>query len=307
MIRNIISALNDKGIDYTLSAPMSSYTSFRTGGNAAILISPKNTDEIAFCTSLFAENAFPYMVIGLGSNLLFSDKGYTGAVIRLAENFSAITISGDTLTAQAGARLSAVCQTGFKTGLYGMEFAGGIPGSVGGALMMNAGAYGGEIKDVLVSAEVLMPDGNVRTLSNEECAFGYRKSVFKNSGMTILSATFQLKKAETESELDEAKQHLMELNNRRKTSQPLEFPSAGSTFKRPTGYYAAALIDECGLKGFRIGGACVSMKHAGFVVNDLHASARDIFLLMQCVQSMVMEKKGVALEPEVILIGDFNA
>lgn len=305
MIDYIFSELTKRGICVKKSVSASTITSFRAGGEIDLLVLPKNTHEIEESISLLKGCSYPYMLLGGGTNVLFSDSGYRGAVIRLAENFSEIHCDNSSITADAGARLSSVCAFAFENMLYGMEFAGGIPGTVGGALVMNAGAYGGEIKDILVSAVVLAGDGSIKTISAEECRLSYRHSIFKESNMIVLQAVFGLKKGDSE-EISSARAYLSELNARRKKSQPLEFPSAGSAFKRPAGYYAAALIDEAGLKGFRVGGACVSPKHAGFVVNDMNASSQEIYTLMQCVGTFVEEKSGVKLEPEVIFIGDFN-
>ena len=293
------------GIPVLKDVPLSRYASFRTGGNASLLISPSHRDQLIASLAILDENGIDHMIIGRGSNLLISDEGYKGAVIRLAENYSGITVDNDHLVALSGTKLSSLCLAAHEHSLSGAEFAGGIPGSVGGALVMNAGAYGGEIKDILCSAEVLLPDMTVRSIPKEECELSYRNSIFRKSGYTVISATFRLNRC-SEEELLAAKEYLHDLNLRRKKSQPLEYPSAGSTFKRPEGHYAAALIDQCGLKGLRVGGACVSEKHAGFIINDNNATSSDIYLLINKVRQIVFEKTQVVLEPEVIFIGKFQ-
>lgn len=305
MVTKLSEFLKTENIEYIENAKMSEYTSFRVGGSAKMLILPKNTEELLSVISSLKDDD-NYMIIGAGSNILFADSGFDGIIVRLCDNFKTLSVENDVITASAGTRLSVLTSFALKNRLTGLEFAGGIPGTVGGGLYMNAGAYGGEMKDCLFSADVITKDGKIKTIPVNECELSYRNSIFKKENLIVLSAKFKLNKANAE-ELETAYARLNELNRRRRDSQPLEYPSAGSTFKRPVGYYAAALIEECGLKGFRVGGATVSQKHAGFVINDMNASSKEIYTLIKCVQKIVKDKKDVELEPEVILAGDFDA
>lgn len=239
--------------------------------------------------------------MGNGSNLLVSDKGYRGVVIQLWKNFSDIETEDNTITVKAGALLSKVAAEALEESLTGMEFASGIPGTMGGAVMMNAGAYGGEMKDIIREVTVLTREGELLTLSKEEMNFGYRTSVVKEKGYVVISAELQLRKGDRE----EIRKVMDELKERRVTKQPLDMPSAGSTFKRPEGYFAGKLIMDAGLRGFSVGGAQISEKHCGFVVNKGDATAADVLGLIGEVQKRVQEKFGVALEPEVKFLGEF--
>jgi len=238
--------------------------------------------------------------MGNGSNLLVSDDGFDGAVICVGKNMSEISVTGNEITAMAGALLSKIANVALKNSLSGFEFASGIPGSLGGAVIMNAGAYDGEMKDVVIKTEYLSKDGNIKCAVGSEHGFGYRKSAFGKDDV-VLSSVISLKKGN----FDEIKKTMDDLNSRRKEKQPLEYPSAGSTFKRPEGYFAAKLIDDAGLRGYRCGGAMVSEKHCGFVINYDNATSRDIYNLMQDIRTIVYDKFGVKLEPEVRLLGDF--
>lgn len=281
---------------------MKNHTTFHTGGPADTFAEPADIDELRELISVCTGSGTPYIVIGCGSNLLVSDEGFRGTVICLGPSFGKVRINGEFLEAGAGIRLSAAALAAEEAGLSGLEFASGIPGSVGGALVMNAGAYGGEIKDVLEEAEVLELDGTPCRLHAEALELGYRSSNITGLGRIVLRARFRLTKGDPE----EIGARMRELNERRKENQPLEFPSAGSTFKRPEGYFAGKLIEDAGLKGFSIGGAQVSEKHAGFIINRGNATSEDIRKLISEVQRRVKENSGVTLEPEVRFLGDFT-
>ena len=297
-----VSLLTDEleklNIKFSLNEPMHRHTSFKIGGAADVFVSVATTEEFAKVLSFCGEIGVPVTVLGKGSNLLVSDKGIEGAVICL-ENLNGITRIGEKIVAGAGVNLATLCTFAANEGLTGLEFAFGIPGSVGGAVYMNAGAYGGEMKDVLESVTAVSENGEVLTLCGEELCLSYRSSVFQKTGATVVEAVFALNKGETA----EIKAQMTDIMGRRKAKQPLELPSAGSTFKRPEGYFAGTLIEQCGLKGLTVGGAQVSTKHAGFVVNVGGATAQDVLDLIKKVQEIVLEKTGVTLEPEVIFIG----
>lgn len=278
--------------------PMKCHTTFKIGGNADLFVCVKNKEQLKEVLKITREENIPLFVLGLGSNLLVSDKGIEGVVVSLQE-MKAIEKEGNTVTAEAGAPLSKVCTFAQLNSLGGLEFAFLIPGSVGGALYMNAGAYGGEMKDVVLTAECINQNGELITLTNNEMELGYRTSTFKQNGCIIVSVTFALINKD-------AKQIMAEMEDyasRRRDKQPLEYPSAGSTFKRPTGYFAGALIEQNGLKGFSVGGAEVSQKHAGFVINKGGATATDVKELINQVAEKVYKNNGVNLEPEVIFVG----
>lgn len=282
-----------------LDQPMDRYTTFRIGGPADVMFFPETPQEILVAQALATESGVPVTVIGCGSNLLVSDAGIRGLVIALGKPFSRIEVRENAIFAQAGARLSAVANAALAHGLTGLEFASGIPGSVGGGAYMNAGAYGGQLSDVLTEVELLR-DGMAVRVPASEMDFGYRHSAAMESGALITGATFALQPGDAE----EIRARMDDLNGRRRDKQPLEYPSAGSTFKRPEGYFAGALIEQAGLKGCRIGGAMVSEKHAGFIVNAGNATAQDVFELIMRVQHTVLDRSGVWLEPEVRLIGE---
>ena len=290
--------------------PMSAHTTFRTGGSADLYIVPRNTKETAAIIRYFKLNKLPYFVIGNGSNLLVSDKGYRGAVIDLGRNDGTEFImlgyewQGDKLIADVGAGcfLSAVGNIAANIGATGFEELTGIPGCIGGACIMNAGAYGREMKDVVESVEIIDRDGNIRKLARDEIEFRYRGSSLMDDGCIVCRAEIGLSKGNTE----DIKAKCEELFNKRKESQPLEYPSAGSTFKRPEGYFAGKLISDAGLKGYKVGGAEVSEKHAGFVINKDHATSEDIYKLIQDVKAKILDKDGIELEPEVRFLGDFR-
>ena len=289
------------GATVEFNAPMKKYTSFKCGGNASILITPDSSDSlqkiISYC---YTKNVKPLM-IGNGSNLLVTDNGIDNVVIKIGSKMSKIELIDDTtIFCEAGASLKSLCMFALENSLSGLEFAYGIPGTLGGAVNMNAGAYGGEMKDVLFSCKHIDADGNIGELSQDELDLRYRGSVYTDNGFTIVSAIMKLKKAE----MTDIKAAMDDKLQRRKDKQPLEYPSAGSTFKRPEGYFAGALIEESGLKGYTVGGAQVSEKHAGFVINKNKATATDVITLIKDVQKIVFEKHGVMLETEVKIIGE---
>ena len=280
---------------------MSRHTTFRIGGPADFFLVPENADEIKKIIAVCKEKNVPYFILGNGSNLLVSDKGYQGVVVQLYRNFGQIKVEDGRIHAQAGALLSGIAAAAREASLTGFEFAGGIPGTLGGAVVMNAGAYGGEMKDVLKEVTVLTPEGGVLTLQADELHMGYRTSVIKEAGYIVLEATLELKEGKPE----EIKAVMEDLKQRRIDKQPLEYPSAGSTFKRPEGYFAGKLIQDAGLRGFQVGGAQVAEKHCGFVINKEHATAADILELIRQVQEKVLADSGVKLETEVKKIGEF--
>lgn len=284
-----------------VNEPMASHTTFRIGGPADYFAVPETVEELEKVLNICKEEQTPYFILGNGSNLLVGDQGFRGVVIQLYKNFDGIKIEGTKVTARAGAMLVRVAKEAGKAGLTGLEFASGIPGTIGGAMVMNAGAYGGEMKDVVTAVTVLTKDGEVKTLTGEEMNFRYRGSVVEDEGMIVLEAVMELK----EGDLEEIQARMAELTVQRKTKQPIEYPSAGSTFKRPEGYFAGKLIQDAGLHGFQVGGAQVSEKHCGFVINAGGATAADVMNLMQQVSDKVKEQFGVTLEPEVKRIGEF--
>ena len=284
-----------------LDEPMSAHTSFHIGGNAKFFVMPSTPDEVSAVLDILKREGENYVVIGNGSNLLFSDRGFDGTVVCIGKNMSSMTVDGCEITAMAGALLSTVASFAQKNSLTGFEFASGIPGSLGGAIVMNAGAYGGEMKDVVAETKYISADGSIRVASGDMHGFGYRKSIFTCDDV-ILSSKIRLKKGNP----DEISALTRELNSKRREKQPLDYPSAGSTFKRPEGYFAAKLIDDAGLRGFRVGGAMVSQKHCGFVINYENATSDDVVNLMMEIKRIVFEKFGVNLEPEIRFVGDFG-
>ena len=279
--------------------PMKLHTTFKVGGPADVFVKPGSVEQIKQIMEAAREEQIPVYIMGNGSNLLVGDKGYRGGIIQIYKNMNQIRCEGNEIKAQAGALLSTIARVALDQELGGFEFASGIPGTLGGAVTMNAGAYGGEMKQVLKSAVILTRDGEIKTLTVEDLKLGYRKSVIIDKDYIVLEAVLELVPAKKEEKMNE-------YALARRTKQPLEYPSAGSTFKRPVGYFAGKLIDDAGLRGFSYGGAQVSEKHCGFVINRGDATARDIVTLMKMVNEKVMEKFGVALEPEVKMIGDFT-
>ena len=280
---------------------MKKHTTFRIGGPADIFAVPDTIEKAAKIIGICREQKVPFYVIGNGSNLLVSDQGYRGVVVQVYKNLSASEIKGDIITAQAGAMLSVIAKKAMAASLTGFEFASGIPGTVGGAAVMNAGAYGGEMKQVLTEVTVLTREGELRRIPSEELKLGYRYSVIPEKGWIVLEAKLKLHRGD----YDMIKARMDELKEKRVEKQPLELPSAGSTFKRPEGYFAGKLIMDAGLRGFSVGGAQVSEKHCGFVVNTGEATAKDVRDLIREVSRQVKTKFGVELEPEVKMLGEF--
>ena len=278
--------------------PMSSHCTFRAGGTAKYYVIPDEYKKVRDVLRLCVEENIPYYVIGNGSNLLVQDDGFDGVIIEIDSALAKIEINGNEIVAKAGAKLSKIAVKALNESLTGFEFAPGIPGNLGGAVTMNAGAYGGEMKDVLKWVKVLDNNGEMKTLKAEELELGYRTSIIVKEKMIVLEACIELH----EGNRDEIEMHMKELMAKRKEKQPLEYPSAGSTFKRPEGYFAGKLIQDAGLKGYRVGGAMVSEKHSGFVINYDNATATDIINLMKDVRKKVYEEFQVTLEPEVKIL-----
>ena len=286
----------ENGIACTENEPMSAYTSFRIGGPAAVLSQPSTPQQVCAAMRFCTESGLTPLIIGNGSDLLVSDNGVSRPVIQLGAALSGMELAPDgRIRCQAGASLAALCVFAQKNGLTGLEFAYGIPGNVGGAVYMNAGAYGGEMKDVVESVTYATPEGELAVLPAAACDFSYRHSAFAENGGCIVEVTVAL----AEGDKEQIRTRMEELMGRRREKQPLEYPSAGSTFKRPVGGYASALIDECGLKGLRVGGAMVSEKHAGFLINYENATCADVLALVEQVQRIVREKTGFSLECEI--------
>ena len=280
--------------------PMRIHTTFRVGGPASYFVTPETEEEVAKVIEVCTQENVPYYIVGNGSNLLVSDQGYEGVIIQIYKQMNRVEITENEIHAQAGALLSMIANRAMEAELTGFEFAAGIPGTLGGACVMNAGAYGGEMKDVLESVTVLTGEGKIIELGRNELELGYRTSVIAKKCYIVLGAVLKLERGDGE----KIKTYMDELKEKRVTKQPLEYPSAGSTFKRPEGYFAGKLIEDAGLRGFQVGGAQVSEKHCGFVINRDHATAADIMELMRQVQIRVKENSGVDLEPEVKRLGD---
>lgn len=281
--------------------PMARHTTFRIGGPADYFVELGSIEQIRAAIQVCREENLPWFVLGRGSNLLVSDKGYRGVILSIYKDFQKTEIQGEAVTVQAGVLLTTLSGKVLDASLTGLEFASGIPGTIGGAVVMNAGAYGGEMKDIVRKVTVLDQDGEVRTLTCGEMQFGYRTSLAKKKGYIVLGAELTLKQGEK----DKIRGEMQALKAKRIEKQPLEFPSAGSTFKRPEGYFAGKLIMDAGLRGAAVGGAQVSEKHCGFVVNTGNATAADVRELMRQVQGKVQEQFGVHLEPEVRFLGEF--
>ena len=281
--------------------PMKNHTTFRVGGPADFFVTPETSEEVRAVIDMCRSEEIDCHIIGNGSNLLVSDRGVRGVVVQIAKAMNKIESNGEQIRAQAGALLSEVAAHALKDGLAGFEFAAGIPGTLGGACVMNAGAYGGEMKDVLYEVTVLTPQGEFLVLKEDELELGYRTSVIARKGYIVLEAVIRLKKGDEE----EIRRQMEDLRDRRISKQPLEYPSAGSTFKRPEGYFAGKLIQDAGLRGYTFGGAQVSEKHCGFVINRGDATAAEVAELMRRVAGKVEEQFKVRLEPEVKRLGDF--
>ena len=281
--------------------PMKRHTTFRIGGPADFFLLPSTVDEVRGILEICREEELPYFILGNGSNLLVSDKGYRGVIIQLYRNFSNISVEGHEICASSGALLSQIAAAARNASLTGFEFAGGIPGTLGGAVFMNAGAYGGELKDVLKEAVVMTEQGEILTLPVEKLDMGYRTSRIKKAGYLVLEARLVLEQGD----MDKIRDITKDLTEKRVSKQPLEYPSAGSTFKRPEGYFAGKLIMDAGLRGYQVGDAQVSEKHCGFVINKGNATAADVLTLIENVREKVQEQFGVTLEPEVKFLGEF--
>lgn len=284
--------------DIVLDEDMKKHTTFRAGGTAKYFIQPENEDELIRVIQYLKNKKIPFYIIGNGSNLLVRDEGYKGAIIKIGQHFSDYQFEGNTLTCGAGAFLSKIANDACNRSLKGLEFAAGIPGLVGGAVTMNAGAYGGEMKDVVKKVSVVDQNGNLIVIDSDNMEFGYRNSIVQKNHYIVTSAVMELSNGNQE----EIKEQMEGFMKARKEKQPLEYPSAGSTFKRPEGYYAGKLIMDAGLAGYQVGGAQVSEKHCGFVINTGDATATDIITLILDVKRIVQEKFGVTLEPEVKII-----
>lgn len=281
--------------------PMSRHTTFRIGGNADYFVKPGNADEVAAVIVVCREYNIPYFILGNGSNLLVSDDGYRGMIINIMDNMDSVTVDGRIITAQAGAMLVRVSVMARDNALTGLEFASGIPGTIGGAVYMNAGAYGGEMKNVVKTVRAIDEYGRIYELDSENMDFSYRHSIVEERKLIVLEVTLELEHGSREAIDDRMK----ELAEARRSKQPLEYPSAGSTFKRPEGYFAGKLIMDAGLRGYSVGGAQVAEKHCGFVINKGGATASDVVELIRDVQHDVDDKFGVTLEPEVKMLGEF--
>lgn len=289
----------EMGCRILYNEPLKKYTTFRVGGECSCIIKPKSAADCGIIAAELKKEGEPFFVLGKGSNVIADDGGYKGTILLIGEDMAEISVSGNIITAGAGASLISVCKKAQENSLAGMEFAYGIPGTVGGGVYMNAGAYGGEIKDILKYAEAVdRENGEVRRFTAEEAQLSYRKSVFMNDRYIITSAVFEL----SEGDPDEIKAKMNELMEKRISKQPLEYPSAGSTFKRPEGSFASLLIEQCGLKGLSVGGAQVSTKHSGFVINTGNATSADIFALIEKVKDIVYEKTGYRLECEPVIL-----
>ena len=283
-----------------LGAPMSEHTTIKVGGPADILVTAQSPEELGFLLASARECGIPMTMLGKGSNLLVRDGGIRGLTVQLGEEMSLITVEGTVLRARAGASLAAIAQAAARHSLAGLAYACGIPGTVGGGVYMNAGAYGGELCQSIIQVQAITQDGQIRTYTNEEMHFGYRHSRVQEDSLIVTEVSFQLSPGNKEAILADMK----EFNRRRNEKQPMDMPSAGSTFKRPEGYFAGQLIDQSGLRGVRVGGAQVSQKHAGFLVNTGNATAADFLGLIALVQKTVQEKHGVWLTPEVRIVGE---
>ena len=280
--------------------PMKAHTTFQIGGPVDVMALPTDSEQVGRLVAWCRAQGIPYLIMGQGSNLLVRDKGIRGVVIKLEQNFAAVKVEGEVITAQAGVRLAELAEQAVGFRLSGLEFAQGIPGSLGGTIYMNAGAYGGEMKDVVDEVEAISEKGLLHTFSREELDFGYRQSVFHTNGHIVLVARIRLKRGEPGA----IKARMEEFARRREEKQPLEYPSAGSVFRRPAGHYVGPMVEEMGLKGHRIGGAEVSRKHAGFIINTGGATAADVLALISLIRARAQERYGIVLQPEIRIVGE---
>lgn len=283
-----------------IDEPMKKHTSFKLGGPADILVTPHSKEQLVLVLGYCNKNSIPFYVIGNGTNLLVRDKGIRGVVIKIFNNYNEIKVEGNVICAEAGALLSRIANTAYDNSLTGFEFAHGIPGTLGGAVTMNAGAYGGEMKDVVYMTEFVNKDGKIVTIKNDEHKFSYRDSSIQRSQGVVLKSWIKLEKGNKQ----DIKARMEELMKKRKDKQPIEMPSAGSVFKRPEGHFAGKLIEDCGLRGFNIGGAQVSPKHCGFIVNTGTATTQDVLNLVNTIQKNVKDKFNVDMHTEVRIIGE---
>lgn len=281
-----------------MNEPMAAHTTFRVGGDAECMIETETEEQLSKVCRYLRMIEAPFAVLGNGSNTLVRDEGYNGIILHLGSKYSDISVEGSRIVAQAGAMLSQVARAAYENGLTGMEFASGIPGTVGGAVVMNAGAYGGEMSKIVTEVTVISKDGEILSLDNDTMEFGYRYSTIRNRPFIVSKVYFELEPGDK----DEIKAKMDELAVKRREKQPLEYPSAGSTFKRPEGYFAGELIMKSGMRGYQIGGARVSDKHCGFVINTGNATASDILDVIAEVQERVKERFGVELEPEIVVL-----
>jgi UDP-N-acetylmuramate dehydrogenase len=303
-LSKVIKFINMNLVDtmYYVNEDMKKHTTFQTGGTADLLVESQNIDELQKLMKFVIHEGIPYIVVGRGSDLIVSDKGIRELVVKIGKNLSKGVIDNEHLEVEAGAAIIDISKEAQRNSLSGLEFACGIPGTVGGAVFMNAGAYGGEMKDILEEVLVLTVDGDLVVKKVNELELAYRSSVIQKNGGIILKAKFNLRKGNKE----DIQGVMNELTRKREASQPLEFPSAGSIFKRPVGYFAGKLIQDAGLRGYQIGGAQVSLKHAGFIINAGNASSSDVLNLIKHIQTEVKNQFGVDLETEVKLVGEFN-
>ena len=299
VIENINKIIGVKNVK--LNESMSNHTSIKTGGPADILVMPESIQAIVDIISYLRKLEIPFFVMGKGTNLLVSDKGIRGVVIKTCSKLNGLSVNDDCLDIEAGVLLSKAANYALTKSLAGMEFASGIPGTIGGAVVMNAGAYGGEMKDIVNESLLMDSDGNLITLNCDDHEFGYRKSIIQGNEFIVLKTSLRLKHGDNRkiSEL------MYDLNMRRKEKQPLDLPSAGSVFRRPEGHFVPPLIQECGLKGYSIGGACISEKHCGFIINRDSATSSDIAALIEHIQKIIMRRYGVSLEPEIKMVGEW--
>lgn len=295
---NIEKYIDSSKVKY--NEPMSKYTTMKIGGNADVLVTPENIDDVINTIGFAKENNIPVTIVGNGSKLLVLDKGIRGIVIKFGSKFSNIQITDDTIVVDAGVTLPRLAILAKDNSLSGLEFASGIPGNVGGAVYMNAGAYGSEMANVIEEVTYLDEYLNIKTITNKKCNFGYRKSIFRENNYVILSTKLKLTKGNKE----EIEALMKQNNESRRTKQPLEYPNAGSIFKRPEGYFVGKIIDDLGLKGYQIGDAQISTKHSGFIVNKGNATAKDVVSLINYIKEKVQEAYGVLLEEEIIVLGE---
>lgn len=281
---------------------MKNHTSFKIGGPADAMAFPQNSSELVEIIKFCVSNKIPYMIMGNGTNLLVSDNGIRGLIVKINDNMNSYNVNGDILELEAGMLISKASKLALEHSLSGLEFAEGIPGTVGGAVIMNAGAYNGEMSQVVSETDYLDDEGNIITISNEQHEYGYRTSIIQKRNGTVLKTRLLLQKGD----YSKIKSQMDEFNFKRRDKQPLEWPSAGSVFKRPAGFFVGKLIDDCGLRGFNIGGAQISDKHSGFIINRGNATCRDVLSLIEYIQITVERNFGVKLEPEIRIVGEFQ-